>query len=89
MVKTKDYLSWISEAGYMVNAQKPGMVAGKFVFHLFIPEKSRLDLDNAIKSVLDILQTQGIIENDRHCVEIRVKRANIEKMRAMVVKTKG
>jgi len=87
MVKSQEYLNWISEAGYKLNAQRPGMVVGHFALHLWIGS-SRIDLDNAIKATLDLLQSQGVIENDRLCVSLRVKRDEGDGMRAMVVKTK-
>lgn len=41
-------------------------------FWAAIPKRSR-DLDNLIKATLDLLQTNGIIENDRHVCEISAK----------------
>jgi Holliday junction resolvase RusA-like endonuclease len=87
VVKSKDYLAWISEAGYKLNSQRPGMVVGHFAFHLWVG-RNRLDLDNAVKAALDLLQSQGVIENDRLCVSLRVKREDSYGMRAMVVSTK-
>jgi Holliday junction resolvase RusA-like endonuclease len=87
VVKSKDYLAWISEAGYKLNSQRPGMVVGHFALHLWVG-RNRLDLDNAVKAALDLLQSQGVIENDRLCVSLRVKREDSYGMRAMVVSTK-
>ena len=87
VVKSKDYLAWISEAGYKLNSQRPGMVVGHFALHLWVG-RNRLDLDNAVKATLDLLQSQGVIENDRLCVSLRVKRDDSDGMRAMVVSTK-
>jgi crossover junction endodeoxyribonuclease RusA len=87
VVKSKDYLAWISEAGYKLNSQRPGMVVGHFALHLWVGH-NRLDLDNAVKATLDLLQNHGIVENDRLCVSLRVKREDSDGMRAMVVATK-
>ena len=88
VAKSKDYLAWISEAGYKLNAQRPGIVVGYFALHLWVGRAHKIDLDNAIKATLDLLQTQGVIENDRLCVSLRVKRDESDGMRAMVVSTK-
>jgi crossover junction endodeoxyribonuclease RusA len=88
VVKSKDYLAWISEAGYKLNAQRPGMVLGHFALHLWVGRAHKIDLDNAVKATLDLLQNHGIVENDRLCVSLRVKREDSDGMRAMVVATK-
>lgn len=88
MVRSKAYLKWASDAGFLLNSQRPGRVDGHFALHLYVDAGRRLDLDNAIKASLDLLQAQGVIENDRKCVSIRAKRANVDGMRIMVVRTK-
>lgn len=87
IVKTKQYLEWESAAGLMLNTQKPGMVPGHFALHLYVSTKARTDLDNCLKAVLDLIQNHGLISNDRLCQSIRVKRADIDGMRVMIVST--
>jgi len=89
MVRSKKYLQWVSDAGFMINAQRPGMVSGKFSFRLQVTRKSRVDLDNVLKATLDLLQNQGIISNDRKCEEIQVKRADVDGMRCTIIAIKG
>lgn len=88
MVKSKEYLSWISECGFKLNVQRPGRVSGPYCLHLYVTKNWRGDLGNAEKAVSDILQSQGIVDNDKLCQAIRVKRADIEGMRCLVVATK-
>ena len=40
---------------------------------VFFPSQ-RSDLDNVLKGVLDCLQAQGVIKNDRWCVEIHARK---------------
>ncbi len=89
MVKSKAYLAWLSECGLRLNVQRPGHVSGKYALHVYVSRDWRGDLSNAIKSVEDLLVAHGVTDDDKHCVSIRAKRANIEGMRVMVVATKG
>ena len=88
IVSTKEYLAWISEAGWRLNAQRPGMVEGPYAITMKISRKSRADLDN-VKAVSDLLQTQGVIENDRLAERVVIERADIDGMQVMVVSTKA
>lgn len=88
IVSTKEYLEWIGEAGWMLNAQRPGMVEGPYCITMKISRKSRADLDN-VKAVSDLLQTQGVIENDRLAERVVIERADIDGMQVMVVSTKA
>ena len=88
-LKSREYLAWESEAGLRLNTQRPGMVEGAYGLTITVTRKSRIDLDNCVKAVSDLLQSQGVIENDRLCEQLTVKRGDVEGMSVMVVSTKA
>lgn len=63
------YRRWLTDAGWRINVQKPGRIAGGYVLTMWLPAVSRMDQDNAIAGVSDILQSFGIIGNDRDAEE--------------------
>lgn len=71
-VKTRRYKAWIDEAGWSLLIQKPPVVDGKFTLSIW--HSGRADLDN-IKAVPDLLQSMGLVENDRLMVELHVYRS--------------
>ncbi len=64
------YLAWIKEAGWSLNAQRFGRIAGRYTLDLGLPRECGLDLDNAVKATSDLLQLHGIIRNDRDAEHI-------------------
>jgi Holliday junction resolvase RusA-like endonuclease len=73
-VKTDLYRRWLIEAGWALKEQHVPKVEGtvSLTFWAAIPKRSR-DLDNLIKATLDLLQANGIIENDALVCEIGAK----------------
>lgn len=68
------YRIWRQAAGVMLNAQRPGRVAGRYTITLLVNRaRTKMDLDNSVKSVSDILQAHGVIDNDRHAEEIHLR----------------
>jgi len=67
--KTDRYRTWIRAAQNGLTGQKLFMMPGAFSITLTHPLKRRKggDLDNRIKAVLDFLQSQNLIENDKLC----------------------
>jgi Holliday junction resolvase RusA-like endonuclease len=63
------YRRWLTDAGWRINQQRPGRIAGGYVLTLWLPAVSRMDQDNCIAGVSDILQSFGIIGNDRDAEE--------------------
>ena len=64
--RSERYRTWARAAGTMLNAQRPGSVRGPYAITLLVnPRRSRVDLDNTIKGISDLLQEHRIIENDR------------------------
>ena len=86
--KSKEYLSWLSEAGYRLNAQRPGIVEGPYALTITIRSTCRLDLDNCCKATSDLLQSQGVIQNDRLCQQLLVKKGDIPGMSVLVASTR-
>ncbi|WP_106735942.1 hypothetical protein [Methylobacterium sp. 285MFTsu5.1] len=67
-VKSDAYKLWIDGAGWRLQAQRPGRVPGAYVLLLAVPRSSRMDLDNSVKAVSDLLQRHGVVDNDRNAV---------------------
>jgi crossover junction endodeoxyribonuclease RusA len=88
-LRSREYLAWVDEAGLRLNTQRPGMVSGHYALTITVTRKSRIDLDNTVKAVNDLLQSQGIVTNDRLCEQLLVKRGDVEGMRVMVCSTRG
>lgn len=88
-LRSKEYLAWVSTAGAMLNAQRPGIVEGHYALTITVSRECRLDLDNAIKATNDLLQSQGVIENDKLCREITVRRGDCDGMSVLIVSTKS
>lgn len=84
-LKSAEYRAWITEAGHVLNTQRPGRVEGKYELRISISDRCRLDIDNCIKCVSDLLQEHGVVENDRFCRSLRVKFTDVEAMEVMVI----
>jgi len=85
-VKTKAYRDWSTEAGWRINAAKriKKPLISELSLHLFVTKKYRGDLDNTLKPVLDALEKNGIIKNDRQFKRITVEAADVENMICLV-----
>lgn len=76
MYRSPEYERWLVAAGWEVQRQKPGLPV-KTIHGLYsLSVRLRLgvgsDLDNRIKAISDLLQAQGIIENDKLCRKLEV-----------------
>jgi len=85
VVKSKAYQAWLAEAGYCLNAQKPGMVSSVFGLRMRVANDCRADLDNMLKATLDLLQIHGIILDDKLAQRITIERAPIKGMSLLVI----
>ena len=63
------YTRWLTSAGWLLAQQRPGRIAFGYVLTMWLPSSSRMDLDNAIAGVSDLLQTHRVISNDREAEE--------------------
>lgn len=65
--KSEEYEAWIKAAGWELQAQHPRRAIGPVEVTLTFQEQTkRLDLDNRIKAVLDLVVAHGIIEADHN-----------------------
>lgn len=75
ILRSPGYRNWINQADRLVWAtRRPGAhekIAGPFTARITLDrDRRRIDLDNAIKVVLDFAQRIEVIANDRHCESI-------------------
>ncbi len=88
-VKTKAYREWSNTAGWLINAAKSAHkvkkpLVSELSLHLFVTRKYRGDLDNTLKPVLDALEKNGIVKNDRQFKRLTVETADVENMICVV-----
>ncbi len=62
--KTKRYLDWITLARSDLRKQKARPVFGQFAVRIEVSEKSRIDLGNHEKPIVDLLVFHGVLEDD-------------------------
>ena len=68
--RTKAYNDWIAEAGWRIQMQKPGRIAGRYEIEIAIARpkrRGRFDASNRIKATEDLLVKYGLIEDDSLC----------------------
>lgn len=65
-IRSPEYSAWLREAGWDIRRQMAGIppIAGAFTARIEVPAKSRRDLDNHVKPLLDALQHANAINND-------------------------
>jgi Holliday junction resolvase RusA-like endonuclease len=65
--KTEAYDQWLSDAGWCIQQQRPGRIAGAYSLELEIPRpssKRAMDLSNRIKATEDLLVKMRVISDD-------------------------
>lgn len=72
-VKAMSYLAWINEAGWEIKSQHPFLIPGQVAVEYVCPINPKRDLGNFEKGLSDLLVRMGIIEDDKHITEIRLK----------------
>ena len=87
--RTREYKDWVQEAGYLLNRQRPPLVAGKVSILLEVEEPKtarRQDVCNREKAVIDLLVSRGVIQSDdqRHVREVTMRWAPVEGVRVTV-----
>ena len=64
--KSAEYMGWLANGGLACAEQTHGdHLPGAYAIAITLP-KTRIDPDNAIKPVQDLLQRAGIVANDRY-----------------------
>jgi Holliday junction resolvase RusA-like endonuclease len=71
--KTDEYKSWIETATNQLNSQYPGTILGPYKLTIQLRIGPKIDLDNAVKPTNDLLQSAGVIENDKHCRQVSLR----------------
>lgn len=74
-VRSQDYNAWLAEAGWRLQAQKPGRVVGPFSADLELPAGTRGDISNRYKVAADLLVKHGVTDDDRHEQDVRIRRS--------------
>ncbi len=92
--KTEKYRRWIEASVAAIKAQNIQRIEGDVEVNLYFkrPDKRKRDLDNLIKASLDLLVSQGLIDDDRHVVSITAKwteRPEIKGTMIMISKEEG
>jgi Holliday junction resolvase RusA-like endonuclease len=78
-IKTAEYVDWIQRAATALQAQAVPYTCGNIAIYLLIHRVAlNSDIDNRIKSALDALVRNHVIDNDRHVVEIHAAWAEVE-----------
>jgi hypothetical protein len=74
---TPEYKAWRDEAGWAVKMQIVGLetITSRFNIVIEVP-RSRMDLDNHLKPILDLATNMKIISDDRNCVGISITPAD-------------
>ena len=74
--KTKAYENWQTAAALtIVSAVRADRrIGGAVSIKIDLPEKCRLDIDNAVKPILDALVRSQRIDDDRHVHRIEVRK---------------
>ena len=77
--RTKAYEAWAKQAGWEINAQPHGKIAGRVTLDIAVQRlRSTSDITNRIKSAEDLLVSLGIIEDDRLVDQCTARWANVE-----------
>jgi crossover junction endodeoxyribonuclease RusA len=69
------YATWFRAAGNELNAQHPGRVHGPYALTVSLgrPDRRKRDLDNIVKSISDLLKTNGVVDDDSQAVRITLQ----------------
>lgn len=84
-VKSSRYRSWAIACGWDLKMQKPARVAGEVALDIEVERVSKLsDVDNRAKGCIDLLVAHGVIDDDRHVIDVRVRWASIKGCRITI-----
>ena len=72
--RAPEYDQWLTAAGWSIQQQRAGdSVPYRFSVRITMPP-TRTDLDNCCKPLLDLLQRQAVVQNDKYAREITLRR---------------
>lgn len=89
MCKTQQYKNWLTEAGLVLNTQKPGKVEGPYCLTIRVAKAWKGDLDNAAKATSDLLQAHGVVVDDRLAQRVIIERSDVPGVSVLVCSTSG
>ena len=63
-IKTEGYKAWIAEAGWRLQQQRPGRIAGAYEIEIRVARTEGADIDNRVKALSDLLVKHRVVEDD-------------------------
>lgn len=73
MILSDAYRAWKEEAGWRLLSQRPGRIVGQYELAIWLCAKeTKIDADNGIKAISDLLQAHGVIDNDRKAESVDI-----------------
>ena len=89
-IRTVEYKAWAMEAGYILNLQRPPLMAGKVSLLIEVEEPKtarRTDIGNKEKAVTDLLVSHRVIQGDdqRFVRQITLRWADVAGVRVTVM----
>ncbi len=63
-IPTPEYEAWRHENGWEIQIQKPGRIGGKVRVDIKLQDGRKLDPDNGVKCIFDLLVEHGVIDGD-------------------------
>lgn len=74
---SKVYAAWREVAGWELKTQYMGrpVIQGRYELQIIVSPDIKIDIDNAVKAISDILVTMNIISDDRHAEKVSVERS--------------
>jgi len=79
-IKTKAYREWLTIAGYEIKPDIAGRppIDTPYILRIEVAAP-RYDIDNIIKPISDLLQSMGVVSDDKLMDELHVSRADRER----------
>ena len=90
-IKSRKYRDWIVAAGKELEAQAPACVAAPFGIRIALAKSCRMDCDNAIKPIVDLLRHHHVIEGDskKYMRKVEAYHSDHDETVVWVISTKG
>lgn len=73
-VKSPAYKQWIQEAGWELMRQRAEHIPGWYELFIFLPAKTRGDIDNRAKALSDLLVKHSVVTDDTKAWAIHIHR---------------
>lgn len=90
-IKSREYRDWIVACGKELEAQSPACVDGPIGIRIALAKSCRLDADNAIKPIIDLLRHHHVIEGDskKYMRKVEAYHSYYDVTVVWVISTKG